>query len=260
MKQLIVVFCLGCLFGCVLAQNKQTGRLVNGTAVSADIYSFLVRMHYFGQFFCGASIITYKHALTAAHCLFYTEPDPSFMELIGGSSDLNSGIKFSVQGYVIHPGYVSAEDESPDNDAAIVAIKGSFGDYKVFSAIPLPTKDLTYAPDNPTWCFMAGWGKTNVNSPGASDKLLLVWTQVISQYVCQKRWTPDVAITSRMVCVNLPNTSACRGDSGGPLVCNGELTGINSFGDSNCTGSPPSVFAKVASQSIRSFIKQYTGL
>ncbi|KFB46532.1 AGAP001247-PA-like protein [Anopheles sinensis] len=182
------------------------------------------------------------------------------MLLIGGSSDLYSGIKFSVLGYVTHQEYVGMINKRrKENDAAIVAIKGSFADYKTLSAIPLPTKDLTYAPDNPTWCFMAGWGYTNINLPWASNKLLLVWTQVISQYVCQKRWAP-LAITSQMVCVNLPNTSACRGDSGGPLVCNGELTGINSFGDEFCTGSPPSVFAKVASESIRSFIKQYTGL
>ncbi|XP_058126963.1 trypsin 3A1-like [Anopheles ziemanni] len=260
MKQVIVLFCLGYLFGCALAQNKPSGRVVSGTAVSADVYSFLLQMHYLGEFFCGASIISYKHALTAAHCLFHTRPHPFFMKLIGGSSELNSGIQFSVEGYVIHPEYVSAEDQSPNNDAAIVTINGSFGDYPVFSAISLPTKDLTYAPDNASWCFMAGWGKTNVNSPGASNTLQLVWTQVISQYVCQKKWTRDVAITPQMVCVNLPNTAACRGDSGGPLVCNAELVGINSFGDRYCTGSPPSVFAKVSSTSIRSFIKQHTGL
>ncbi|XP_058122981.1 trypsin 3A1-like [Anopheles ziemanni] len=263
MKQAIGTVCLVYLFGCALAQSQSesdskrgfaSGRVVNGTTVSIEDYPFLVRLRYAGRFFCGASVITSKHALTAAHCLFF-EPDAADLELFGGSSDASNGTTFSVSSYSIHPQF---KYENANNDAAIVTIVGTFADHRNIAAIPLQTTELRYSSNNPTWCFVAGWGYTNGKVVSPSQTLQLGWTPLVSQYSCQQMWGRRVTITPQMICAKLQNMTSCRGDSGGPLVCNGQLTGIVSLGDLYCTGRLPSIFTRVDSNSVREFISIVT--
>uniref|UniRef100_A0AAG5DSA5 Peptidase S1 domain-containing protein n=1 Tax=Anopheles atroparvus TaxID=41427 RepID=A0AAG5DSA5_ANOAO len=241
------------------SRGSPSGRIVNGTAVSIEDYPFIVRIHFQGFFICGASIITSQHALSAAHCFVYkSDPSPRAEELtvVGGSTYLSSGVVFSVKEYRVHPDF---NYETANADAAIVTIVDTFVGYPNIAAIPLQTRDITYSPENRTWCFIAGWGLTAGGTRKPSDNLQLVWMQVISQYSCAKQWD-GFSISSRMICTELPRTDACRGDSGGPLVCNGQLTGIVSGGDFYCAGRLPSVFAKVTSTSIRTFIRETAGI
>ncbi|KFB46531.1 AGAP012692-PA-like protein [Anopheles sinensis] len=268
MKQTFGLVFFALLFGCVLAGNKpesvsakgtQSGRVVNGTSVSSENYPFVVSMHrYLGGFFCAASIITDKHALTAGHCLVGNIVKPADFVLIGGSSYVDSGILFFVSNYSVHPKY-SVDNDTADYDAAIVTIDGTFDNFTNIAPISLPKTAINYSRNNPTWCYVVGWGRTDGKMPTYPETLQHAWMQVVSQYKCQQIYIRKTAITSRMICADLPNTSACYGDSGGPLVCNGELTGIVSWGSDYCSGQP-SVFAKVDSTSIREFIKEIAGI
>uniref|UniRef100_A0A182ISX1 Uncharacterized protein n=1 Tax=Anopheles atroparvus TaxID=41427 RepID=A0A182ISX1_ANOAO len=178
------------------SRGSPSGRIVNGAAVSIENYPFIVRIHVQGEFICGASIITSQHALTAAHCFVYeTDPSPTTEELtvVGGSTYLSSGVEFSVKEYHVHPNYIF---KTVDADAAIVTIVDTFVGYPNIAAIPLQTRDITYSPNNRTWCFLAGWGYTVGETEIPSENLQLVWMQVISQYSCSKQWG-GFPVTSR---------------------------------------------------------------
>lgn len=52
----------------------------------------------------------------------------------------------------------------------------------------------------------------------------------------------------------------CWGDEGSALVCDGKLTGIAAFTNFNCDGVMPAVFSRIVDPSIRSFIRNQTGI
>uniref|UniRef100_A0A182W2G5 Peptidase S1 domain-containing protein n=1 Tax=Anopheles minimus TaxID=112268 RepID=A0A182W2G5_9DIPT len=79
---LLVVFCSNT----VLADDNdetetdgasQSGRIVNGIAVNIVNYKFALNMQYDNRFFCGASVISASHALTAGHCVYPIRNSPS---------------------------------------------------------------------------------------------------------------------------------------------------------------------------------------
>uniref|UniRef100_A0A8W7NYL2 Peptidase S1 domain-containing protein n=1 Tax=Anopheles atroparvus TaxID=41427 RepID=A0A8W7NYL2_ANOAO len=201
-----------------------------------------------GYEICGGSIITNKHVLTAAHCL-ESNPNPSTVSVRGGSTFRSScGVIFLVSSYVLHPNY---NTQTTDFDAAVVTISGSFAGLQSIATIALQESDIA-----PTWCYALGWGYTNGATKTLPDKLQFVWLQLQTNSNCVNTW--GSSITPQMVCAQYNNYDVCNGDSGGPLVCNGRLTGIVSFGATGCPGKFPSIFAKVASSSILSFIRSNT--
>uniref|UniRef100_A0AAG5DRW6 Peptidase S1 domain-containing protein n=1 Tax=Anopheles atroparvus TaxID=41427 RepID=A0AAG5DRW6_ANOAO len=232
-----------------LAGGAPSGRIVNGTTASQR-YPFLVALLNKDGQFCGASIITLTHALTAAHCL-EDYPAPDSLALRGGSnSDKSGGVIFYVGYYVLHPNYNKA---SLDQDAAIITIIGSFGGYPNIGVIPLQESEIA-----PTWCYAVGWGYTDGTAQTNPDSLQFAFLELQSFSKCYAAW--GRGYTPQMICAKTPNVDICNGDSGGPLVCNNRLTGIASFVYDNCTGIKPAVFAKVASPSIRSFIRANAGI
>lgn len=66
-----------------------------------------------------------------------------------------------------------------------------------------------------------------------------------------------------MICAGVPDGTkdSCFGDSGGPLTdSKGTLIGIVSWGIDCADKNYPGVYTRVASHSIRTFIRRYTGL
>lgn len=47
-----------------------SGRIVNGVPVSIENYKFAVSLRIDDQYFCGESIISVSHVLSAAHCVY----------------------------------------------------------------------------------------------------------------------------------------------------------------------------------------------
>ncbi|KFB46510.1 AGAP001247-PA-like protein [Anopheles sinensis] len=256
MKQVIALVFLAVLCAQALKSGPErkvpSGRIVNGTTVAIENYPFIVRVYVYNFFICAGSIITSKHAVSAAQC-FAFKPNPVTVSLVGGSTRQNDGgVDFRIRSYVLHPKY---DPSVMDYDVAVVTIETTFDGHDNIGSIKLQTMELTYSPARPTWCYVAGWGSKNGQTKISSENLQLVWMQVVSQYSCAIAWAP-FEITSRMVCTQLPNADACYGDSGGPLVCNDQLTGVVIGGDVNCAGQYPVIFTKIASNNVRSFINE----
>lgn len=70
-----------------------------------------------GGFMCGASTISTRWALSAAHCLERNTP-PQHIQLRGGSTARNSGgFLFTAQSYTLHPQY---NPRTLSNDIAVI--------------------------------------------------------------------------------------------------------------------------------------------
>lgn len=58
------------------ANSSHSGRIINGKQGNVATFPYIVRMRVKNEGYCGATIITYWHVFTAAHCVYHIE-DPA---------------------------------------------------------------------------------------------------------------------------------------------------------------------------------------
>lgn len=104
---------------CVLVATRPMldGRIVGGHDVNIEDFPYQLSLQSYGRHICGASIISEQWALTAAHCVKYT--DPKVVSFRSGSSIRGEGgnIHNAIQIFV-HP-----LNQNLDYDYALVKVK-----------------------------------------------------------------------------------------------------------------------------------------
>uniref|UniRef100_A0A182YA70 Uncharacterized protein n=1 Tax=Anopheles stephensi TaxID=30069 RepID=A0A182YA70_ANOST len=79
--------------------------------------------------------------------------------------------------------------------------------------------------------------------------------------LCRRRFARQHGTHSQLKAFNLTNgVDICKEDSGGALVCGGRLSGIISFTNTTCNSAWSAVFTRITASSIRSFIRNHTGI
>ncbi|XP_035898742.1 trypsin alpha-3-like [Anopheles stephensi] len=241
---------------------SQSGRIVNGVGTYITDHKYALSLRFDNQFFCGASIITASHALTAGHCVFPYRNTPSRVTVYGGSTMSNvGGTLIQAVRIAVHPSYnPNAFPGTSDYDAAIVTVTANgFSGRRNMAPIPLQTAEVSAG----TRCHVVGWGSTNYNGPAPTNDLRYANMDVVSQQTCARAWAsfPSQSVTSNMICAKYSNgVDTCKGDSGGALVCGGRLSGIISFTNPTCNSAWPAGFAKIVAPTIRSFIRGIAGV
>uniref|UniRef100_A0A6E8W6H4 Peptidase S1 domain-containing protein n=1 Tax=Anopheles coluzzii TaxID=1518534 RepID=A0A6E8W6H4_ANOCL len=137
-----------------------SGRIVNGVPVSIENYKFAVSLRIDDQYFCGESIISVSHVLSAAHCVYPFLKNISRMSVYGGStSPFSGGVSIPVIRAVNHP------DFKPNPPSGL-------HDFDV-AALTVPTNALRGRPNMApisiqnvqvpagTRCYVVGWGWTD---------------------------------------------------------------------------------------------------
>ena len=178
-------------------------RIVNGKNANIASYPYIVRLRVNSAGVCGASIITYTHVFTVAHCLYKNQNPASVrrlsmsisafyarclliysqITLYGGStSQTSGGVVFFASKVIIHPYY---NPETHNYDAGIVQIKNSFQGYK--NIAPIALQDAEVPSD--TTCYAAGWGYNNYDRKTSPDNLQYATLQVISPQQCSAAWS-----------------------------------------------------------------------
>ncbi|XP_043649550.1 brachyurin [Drosophila teissieri] len=195
---------------------------------------------------CGASLISERYLLTAAHCV---EKAVAITYYLGGVLRLapRQLIRASNPDVHLHPDWNS---ETLENDIALVRLPEDALLCDSIRPIRLPgisesRNSYDYVP-----AIASGWGRMNDESTAISDTLRYVSRFVESNEDCAYSYAN---IKPTNICMDTTGgKSTCTGDSGGPLVYNDPtqntdvLIGVTSYGKkSGCTKGYPSVFTRV---------------
>ncbi|XP_073819575.1 chymotrypsin-2-like [Musca autumnalis] len=221
---------------------------INGGVTVAQIVPYQVSLQVYRRnrwyHFCGGSIITPHHVLTAAHCVNNMQPQE--IHIVAGTLNWNkSGDRHRALALRKHPQF----SMSPKiiNDIAIVKVSPAFNLHKpTISTIHLGTTNRIGERVN---VRITGWGSTTPSpSSGLPEKLQELRYQTISNAECARR---GFKVTQNEICaLDVKGKGSCMGDSGGPLVTMHkppQLVGIVSYGTVPCAQGIPDVYSRVSS-------------
>lgn len=205
---------LGVPFGDVNAE------VVGGKPAKEGRWPFMVALldagtsdNYNAQF-CGASLISPRDVLTAAHCVAGAQA--SQIQVLVGTQDLKAGgRRVDVALITRHPGY---NPRTSDSDIAVLRLAEAVSDIEPVEYITSLDAEARFAPTGRT-SFGMGWGETET-TPHFPSELHNVKVPIVDREVCNSPDSYDGRITDTMLCAGLAEggKDTCQGDSGGPLV------------------------------------------
>ncbi|XP_053661500.1 venom serine protease-like [Anopheles marshallii] len=227
---------------------RRTSKIVNGVPTLVNEFPMMAALvdSKSRSVFCGATIISEYHSISAAHCMRGRSILAS--GLLVGDHDINVGTDTSysvlmrLASVTNHPSFVFSPSQ---NDIAIVRT----ADRIIFNAgvgpVCLPFR---FSSNNFAGSIVeaAGWGTLDYGAQ-ISNVLRKVSLNVITQQACQA----SVAnIFPSHICTYTPNKDSCQYDSGGPLFYttggNVYLVGIINYGTA-CATKKPSVSSRITS-------------
>ncbi|RNA24800.1 serine protease 27-like [Brachionus plicatilis] len=246
-------------------KHSVVSRIINGDKSTPNSWPWHVGLFFkiFNgySFFCGGSLITRKHVLSAAHC--FDQMHPMFEIYIGvGLNNLTKAHPaknlIKVSRIIKHEKYNQTEFE---NDIVILELDKNVPLSKKISTICLPRGKNAKSVYNKT-LFVAGWGSTTqkVSLASRSDTLNEIQMHIINnvnQTLCANM------ADSRYCAINRAkkNSNLCVGDSGGSLVHsdNGRwfVFGIVSFGNVDLVDGGKSVKCLTDSPTFFTIVPNY---
>lgn len=234
---------------CKCGKKLSGNRIVGGTLTNVNEYPWQAALaDESGHQFCGGSLITDLHVVTAAHCVTGMKPGDLEVRLREHHLHQLSGTVLVTKGVnqiISHKKYNFKNDL---NDIAILTLDSVVNVSPSLLPVCLPSNaKATYGGVTAT---VTGWGATSSGGT-SSDVLREVDVPVLPPAVCKKQtnYAPS-DIKNRMLCAGAEGIDSCQGDSGGPLVVrntlgNYQLIGIVSWGIGCAEKGYPGVYTRV---------------
>uniref|UniRef100_A0A7N8YHF0 Transmembrane serine protease 7 n=1 Tax=Mastacembelus armatus TaxID=205130 RepID=A0A7N8YHF0_9TELE len=224
-------------------------RIVGGVNSVEGEWPWQVSLHFSGNLYCGASVLSSDWLISAAHCFSKERlSDPRYWSAHLGMVTQGSAKHVAeIQRIVVHEYY---NMYTFDYDIALLQLKkpwpASLG--PLVQPVCLPPASHTVTDSHR--CWVTGWGYRSEEDKVLPSVLQKAEVSILSQTECKKSYGP---VTPRMLCAGVPSgeRDACRGDSGGPLSCQapGEgrwfLIGIVSWGSGCGRPNLPGVYTRV---------------
>nr|AQM58405.1 venom s1 protease 27 [Pristhesancus plagipennis] len=228
--------------------NKDTKRIVGGREAGIYEYPMIAGIVYKETqiLFCGATIVTRRHIVTAAHCAIAFVEKPHQIGIHVGHHNYykirKQAILRDVERVILHKKY---QAKTVKYDIAVLLLKDALPfDQKVGPACLLPSR----VPMVGNKVRVIGWGLTS-NKGTQSNVLLKVDVDIKPFEDCMYTNLYLEIFDKHQMCSFTKNKDSCSGDSGGPLMWldpetnRYTLVGAVSYG-SNC-GSNPAVNTEV---------------
>ncbi|XP_018575509.1 trypsin-1 [Anoplophora glabripennis] len=180
---------------------------------------------------CGASIISHKFLLTAAHCIRdKSQISPTIARLGITKLDEKNAQDLSIKKTIMHPEF---DAKRVHNDIALIEVnEGIAFQGKTFPAC------LHFDYEVPSILTATGWGTNGSNSSSFSNALMEADLVSVSNNECDDYYSTRLIeprnISDTQLCAKYNTGDTCQGDSGGPLQIKINETyfivGITSFG------------------------------
>jgi len=246
-EMLAEIWTTGTCGDCRCGKANKIQKIVGGQTTEENEYPWQVGISGEGSDpFCGGSLISNKHVLTAAHC---AQSSGDYYVLLGDHSLSDSEEKrVKVCNIKNHPAY---DDDTFDYDFSVLTLCEEVEFNDKISPVCLPKIEGQVTQYEGKDAIVSGWG-TLSNDGIRPDKLQDVTVKTMSNYdCCRESYYFCSQITDSMICASNPGSDSCQGDSGGPMVTadsNGiyTLIGVVSWGF-GCV-EPPGVYARVTNQ------------
>nr|ATU82406.1 venom S1 protease with CUB domain 2 [Lethocerus distinctifemur] len=232
--------------------NKGQGRIVNGVETMVNEFPFMAALldGYSRYQFCGGSILTEYHVLTAAHCTIkhYTYGKPITVAI--GEHNLyyphetNATAYHNVAVILVHPMY---DARIFKNDISILVLETPISFSRLVGPVCLsPSRQ----PDiSRSYVTAMGWGNLYYRGPSPAV-LQKVHVRVVDMVSCNRVFRMVDHVSPTQICTYASNKATCQGDSGGPVVwLDPEINryvqvGLVSFG-TICADANPTVHTDV---------------
>uniref|UniRef100_T1HA59 Peptidase S1 domain-containing protein n=1 Tax=Rhodnius prolixus TaxID=13249 RepID=T1HA59_RHOPR len=197
--------------------------------------------------FCGATIVTQNHAITASHCT--TPNKKKKLGLVVGAHDVTKPDEkadvVEIKETVEHENYSS---KSYHNDVALLVLSRSIKFTQEVGPACLPTGKADLVNE---YIKVLGWGRLKTKGK-TSSVLMKVNLRVISIKECAKNYLKKIPTDSpNQLCTYGHEKDSCQGDSGGPLIWldpeinRYTLVGVVSYGKV-CGSKTPAVNSDVS--------------
>ncbi|KAK7160805.1 hypothetical protein R3I93_008467 [Phoxinus phoxinus] len=241
----------------------KSSRVVGGEDAVVGEFPWQVSLHIKNMaHVCGASIISERWLVTAAHCvqddkIKYSQPSTWEAYLgLHTQKDKQTATKRFLKQIIPHPSY---NPYTYDNDIALMELDSAVTYSDTIRPICLPSGTDVYNSSDSV--IITGWGATREGGSGAIV-LQKARVRIINGTTCDKLMSGQ--ITSRMMCAGVltGGVDACQGDSGGPLAYLSSermyLAGVVSWGDGCARKNKPGIYTNVPK--FRGWIKEKTGV
>ncbi|CAF0922670.1 unnamed protein product [Adineta ricciae] len=215
-----------CECGCPAISPQITTRIVNGEAAVPNSWPWQLLLVDFSSqgiplSYCGASLITPQHVLTAAHCVFGWSP--RYVGVLSRVHEFNISswspqVAHMAERIYVHESY---DDATLNDDVAVIRLKTPVVLDDRLNLICLATSDTSSQPlvegDN---LVATGWGAMESANRTRPSVLQQVRLQFVPQRhsLCQPLVSFNGSYRPGQMCAGFPPKSVCFGDSGGPLI------------------------------------------
>ncbi|KAL2780347.1 transmembrane protease serine 11B [Daubentonia madagascariensis] len=238
----------------IIAGNK----IVNGKNALAGVWPWQASMQWKGQHNCGASLISSRWLLSAAHC-FAKKNNSEDWTVNFGTVVNKPYMTRKVQNIIFHENYSTP---GVRNDIALVQLAEEVSFTKYVRRICLPEAKMKLSENDSV--VVTGWGTLYMNGP-LPVILQQAFLKIIDNKNCNAPHALSGLVNDAMLCAGFMSgeADACQNDSGGPLAYPDSrniwhLVGIVSWGDGCGKKNKPGVYTRVTSY--RDWITSKTGL
>ncbi|XP_042534307.1 transmembrane protease serine 11B-like protein [Dipodomys spectabilis] len=233
-------------------------RIKGGSTAQEGEWPWQASLKMNGRHYCGASLISERFLITAAHC-FQKSNNPRNFTVSFGTRVTPPYMQHYVQQIIIHEDYIKGEHH---DDIALIMLTEKVLFKRDVHRVCLPEATQDFPPGEGV--VVTGWGA--LFHDGEYPLLLQkAPVKIIDTNVCNAKEAYNGVILDTMICAGYMegNIDACQGDSGGPLVHPNSrdiwyLVGVVSWGDECGQINKPGVYTRMTAY--RHWVASKTGI